>query len=538
MGDNFVPRAECANLINTRQMGIDYSKKNELFDLAEERGRYFYENDKKQRLYSKYGIGYTLLYMVPLWAEKRHSGKLDLLCNTPSQLAFLNIYNVLFTLFSTVYFYQIVSLYTSKSWQKITFILVSYYTTFLWHYLRSPTLEVYQLLPFLGFYYHMACFLRKSRISLRRDARIWKHLFMAVCFVGILLSLKLFFGLLFIVIGVLATTVPGWGSLRDAFKRAFRNLSEFKRQYLLYLILPSFLFIFFVLAVNHCKFGSIFQTGYGQWLPGASKTPATGAGTEKMRAPDAPESENHEKGGGTAQTHDTKPEGNSPYEGDRFGTNPLAALRGFFLAKGNTNAFVHYPLFFFALFGMRRFAKKFPVDSCLILFLFGLITLGVASFSGWKGEWCYGPRHLLLVLVIGSLPFLEVMDRAGSFKPLLKCCAVGVVACVLGWSLVMQVYMNSLSYFAFYVLRAPWTQFKQEKVDAYFNNTFHRGLIHRDFIRYIRKGKPYFPLETVKSTLSPPDRDRLSRLTERRHIAWMAKPNYYFCQTKKGLDSR
>jgi hypothetical protein len=361
---------------------------------------------------------------------------------------------------------------------------------------------------------------------------------MAVCFVGILLSLKLFFGLLFIVIGALATTVPGWGSLRHSFKRAFRNLSEFKRQYLIYLILPSFLFIGFVLAVNHYKFGSIFQTGYGQWLPGENKTPATGTGKEKMHAPDALESKKHEKGEDTAETHDTKPEGGSTYEGDRFGMNPLVALRGFFLAKGNTNAFVHYPLFFFALFGMRRFAKRFPVDLCLILFAFGLITLGVASFSGWKGEWCYGPRHLLFVLVIGSLPFLEVMDKAGSFNPLAKWCAVGVVACVLGWSLVMQVYMNSLSYFAFYMLRAPWTQFKQEKVDAYFINTFHRGLIHRDFIRYIRKGKPYFPLETVKFALSPRDRDRLNQMTERHHIAWMAEPNYFFCNTKKGLNSR
>jgi hypothetical protein len=305
--------------------------------------------------------------------------------------------------------------------------------------------------------------------------------------------------LLFIIIGVLATMVPGWTGFRHVVKGAFRNLSEYRYQYLMYVILPSFVIVASVLAVNYYKYGAIFETGYGQfgqYLAEEGKT----------------------------------------HEADRFGMNLLVPLHSFFLAKGNTNAFVHYPLFIFALFGVRRFAKKFPVDLCLIVFLFGFITFALASFSGWAGGWCYGPRHLLFVLVIGSLPFLEVMDRIVSFKRLMKWCAIGVVTCMLGWSLLMQVYMNSLTYFSFYLLHAPLEQFEQERVDAYFNNCFHRGLINRDLIRYVKKGKPWFPLEVVKSVLSPLDRDSFIAATQRHRIAWMVKPNYFFCKTEEKVE--
>jgi len=517
-GDNFAARAEAANLLNTGKLGIPFSQKTRLADLPRQRGQYFYENDAKQEFHSKYGIGYTLLYLVPLWAEKMYSGKLDLLCVTKSQLLFLNLYNVIFTLLATAYLYRIVSVYTSKTWQRIGFILISYYTTFLWHYLRTPSTEVFQLLPFLAFYDHLARFLRESRLTLPKETRVWMHMTLAVCFAGILLSMKPFFAPLFVVVGVLGAIMPGWTGFRNVFKGAFRNVLKYRYSYLRYGILPCAVIVASLLAVNHYKFGSIFVTGYDQWVQqgGTSYKTDTGGGSPPKTAPE---------GGQTQAT-------------DRFGMNPMAALHGFFLGRGNANAFVHYPVFVFALFGMKRFAKKFPVDLCLILSLFGLITLGLASYSGWQGGSCYGPRYLLLVLVIGSLPFLEVIDRMFSFQPLMKWCAIGVVASVLGWSLVMQVYMNSLDYFSFYGLRAFWTQFKQERVDAYFDNCFHRGLIHRDYILYIQKGKPYFPLEAVKNVLSARDRDRLIHLTQRHRIRRMVEPNYFFCKSRQEVDSR
>jgi len=85
-------------------------------------------------------------------------------------------------------------------------------------------------------------------------------------------------------------------------------------------------------------------------------------------------------------------------------------------------------------------------------------------------------------------------------------------------------------------LRAPLQQFKQERVDDYFNNCFHRGLINRDLIRYVKKGKPYFPLEVVMSVLSPLNRDRFIEATQRHRMAWMAEPNYFFCNTKEKVE--
>jgi hypothetical protein len=97
--------------------------------------------------------------------------------------------------------------------------------------------------------------------------------------------------------------------------------------------------------------------------------------------------------------------------------------------------------------------------------------------------------------------------------------------------------MNSLEYFSFYGLRAFWTQFNQQRVDDYFNNCFHRGLIHRDYILYIQKGKPYFPLEAVKRDLSPRNRDPLIHLTQRHRLRRMVEPNYFFCKSRQDVDS-
>ncbi len=495
-GDNYTSRAECANLVNTGSLGIDYSYKKILAGFLERRGQYFYENDAKQKLYSKYGIGYTLVYIVPLWAEKLYSGKLDISCSTSSQLLFLNIYNVIFTLLSTVYLYLIVSVYTAKVWRRIAFILISYYTTFLWHYLRSPTTEVFQLLPFLGFYYHFAEFLRGSRQGLVRDRSIWKHIIIAVCFAGVLMSMKLFFAILFIVIGILATAVPGWTGTRNVVKGVFRNLWEYRFWYLVYVIIPAFVIVAVLLALNHYRFESMFATGYRQMLT--------------------------EDGG--------------PQESFKFGRNLLVPLHWFFIVRGNTNAFIHYPLFIFALFGMKRFVKKFPVDLSLIICLFVVKIFVLASYSSWSGAWCYGPRYLLFILLIGSLPFLEVMDMMVSFKRLMKWCAIGIVTCILGWSLLMQVYMNSLHYFTFFYLMGPFEQFKQERVNVYFNNCFHRGLINRDLVLYLKKGRPYFPLEVVKGLVSPMDRDRLSEAFQK-HLKSMAEPNYFLCKTKEEIKN-
>ncbi len=484
-GDNYTSRAECANLINSGELGIDYSHKKVLGGFLESRGQYFYENDAKQRMYSKYGIGYTLVYLVPLMAEKLYTGQLDLMCGTRSQLVFINIYNILFVLGATAYFYAIASLYTVRTWRKIIFILISYYATFAWHYLRSPTTEVFQLLPFLGYYYHMAQFLRGARQGLEGNAKGWKHLGLAVCFAGVLTSMKLFFVLLFMVSGLCSVMMPGWTGMRGCVRNGIDNLWKYKSKYFAYLIVPSLIIMALLLWLCHYKFGSVFETGYGQW---------------------------QRKGGGTHETF-------------KFGKNMLIPIEHFFIKRGNANAFIHYPFFVFSWFGLRRFFKKFPVDIVFIALLFGVTVVTLLSFSSWSGAWCYGPRYLLFILMIGSLPFLEVMDALVALsRRFWKWCFIGVMTLVLGWSLLMQVYINSLHYFSFYYLTSVFEQFKQERIKTYFN-CFHRGLIHRDLVRYVNGSGSFLPVHVIEEIVPYAQREQLVSVLKM-HLTRMAEPNY------------
>src|SRR5687767_9472227 len=91
-GDNFIPRAEAINLVETGELGIDYARRSELQStLAESRGKYIYESDSQQKFFSKYGCLYTLLYLPPVVAEKLYVGHVDLLSTSRSLRFALNV---------------------------------------------------------------------------------------------------------------------------------------------------------------------------------------------------------------------------------------------------------------------------------------------------------------------------------------------------------------------------------------------------------------------------------------------------------------
>ena len=254
-GDNFVPRAEAANLLTTGHLAFSYDQKSLLGDLgspSHPRGQYFFEDDATQTFHSKYGIAYTLLYLPPLLLEWAWTGRMELVDVSQTLLVILNLCNLFIALAVATYLYKIISFYTVDWRVRIGFVLASIYTTFLWHYLRAPTLEIFLIAGFVGFTYHALSFLRSDRASMSPEQPGWVHLAVAVAFAGLLLLMKPLFALLFVALWLFAwSSGPAKLSLIDRF---MRNGSDRRWKYLVHLVVPSCVAMALFLLANHVKF--------------------------------------------------------------------------------------------------------------------------------------------------------------------------------------------------------------------------------------------------------------------------------------------
>jgi len=72
---------------------------------------------------------------------------------------------------------------------------------------------------------------------------------------------------------------------------------------------------------------------------------------------------------------------------------------------------VYCPLLFLALAGMRSFSRRYPREALFI----GLTFLGhlllYATWHGWEGGWCWGPRFFVPVLPISLLPAVVLFEK-------------------------------------------------------------------------------------------------------------------------------
>ena len=229
------------------------------------------------------------------------------------------------------------------------------------------------------------------------------------------------------------------------------------------LLIPTAVIVVAVLVVNQLKFGSPFTTGYGQWL--------------------GPDGRVHDRAGFSYL---------------------LTALPAFLLKPGNANLFLHAPPLLVALFGLPAFLKRYRREAGFILTVMGAILFGVACFSNWAGEWCYGPRYLLPVALIGTLPRIEVGEWLLRAPRRVAAPITLVVGAVLLWSFVMQVRINSLHYFAFHRTRAFFTPFEVPAIADYYGRLLHRGIVHRDLIRD-REGRGEFPPAAMLRERVPPE---------------------------------
>lgn len=452
-GDGYGPRAEAAKLVMRGRLGLDFADRELVANFAGKRGEYFFENDAKQVMFSKWGIMNTMFNLPPMLAQRIYVGRVELEDLSTSHLLFINLNNLLLSLLCIAYLYRIVCLYEENERLRLLFVLAAVFTTYLWYFLRSHMHELFQLVLFLGFVYHFLLFLRAAASSEAAVGR-WRHLTLAGIWVGLLPLVKPFYltvlgcAWLFALISG-ETKVP----VRE---RIRRNLADNRRRLALHFLVPTLVLLGLFLLLNHYRFGSPFETGYGQ---------ETFEGSEEI--------------------------GFSP------GTL-LTSLPGFLLLPGNANVFLHFHLLFFALFGMRGFARKWPAEAAFLLFLVLSNFIIVSCYLTWRGEWTYGPRYLLIFAVVASLPFLETLRslRANSAR-LPARVAMPVVAGVCVWSLTMQVCVNSVYNFTNQYHAAFFEQFQSEEIDRYFDSYLTQGTFSAALLAYKFGWSDYYPIEVL-----------------------------------------
>lgn len=480
--DTFASRSEAAHLINHHVLGFDYScRQQPIGDFLQPlKGAYFFENDDKQMFFSKYGIMDTLMYVPPLFAEYLWAGRVADLDSDRSTVFFLNLNNIILALICIYYLYKLVGLYCEDRLIKVIYVLASVFCTYLWFFLRMHMHEIFQLLFFLGFFYHAALFLKASRQQ--HPSGPWAHLLISAIFLGFLVLTKIFFA----VIMVSAVLIVLWSGPENLLlrERVQNHLCCHKKHIGVCLILPLVLFGTVQLCVNHYKTGSAWDAAYTQ----------------------------------EAQS----------ITGANFSVKTLGdSIPGYFLRPGNTNVFLYYPPLILALFGMVPFAKRWRDDLFLILVVVcpGLMVL--ALYEGWRGEWTYGPRYLLPLAVVASLPALEAIGglrrQMGSWYGKV---AAAVAVVVLAWSFLLQVGVNSVDPWAFYYHQEVLMAVGDQEIDDYFNSYLHRGQIYLDILAYRLgwPGKSYYPVAVVQEKY--PEIHAASSF----HTALLIRcqPNYFF----------
>jgi hypothetical protein len=332
------------------------------------------------------------------------------------------------------------------------------------------------------FYFSLRFFLNEG------EKKPWWNIGIASLSVGLLVTMKSSFVLFYGALGI--------SILVDAFSR---NGNKFRAalwtpmgKYILWLGFPATIAFVCLLVSNAIRFGAPLDSGYSQWIQ---------AGVEH----------------------------------DRFALSFLkTTIPAFLWKKGNANIFLHYPLFilalpgFFILYRKNRSIFWFLISSVLIYFI------TICSYSGWTGEWCYGPRHLIFILLGGSIPAIFLLEKITAFKATIKWPTLAIIVSILCYSAWINFQVNAIQCFAYYQLGSAFNSLKLPAITAYFENYFTRGRIYRDIKLHADGEKEFPPLTAIRHLPNSNVMRVYSQLDP--YVKWQGQPNYFF--SKKNTISR
>lgn len=240
VGDPYAVREEARNILLNGRLSVD----DEVAQNFPSRGAFFVQNKENGRWYSRYGSFNGLLNTLPLAAEKLLTGDLPPL-ESPMRVFYLGVFFALLSAAIAAVLYAITGFYTNNASARCAFVLLAFYTTYLWNYLRSTTQESTQLLLLTLCY---LCYLRFKAAPQHKG-----RLTLAWVFLLLLCQTKVSF----------VTIVPLFMFLlwRMARRAGFMN----KAFVLRWMVLPAALICLAQGAIHWIKFGSPLLSGYHQF---------------------------------------------------------------------------------------------------------------------------------------------------------------------------------------------------------------------------------------------------------------------------------
>jgi hypothetical protein len=463
-GDAIAARIETVSLINSKQFGVP----GEIASQFGDRGQFFYNNEKTGAWYSKYGILNSLIYVPALALEKYITGRLEF--SNPSRILVLNIHNLVLSLFFAGFLYSTAKLFVTSQSTSAVFTVAVIYTTFCWNHLRVNNFEIHQTLFMTGATYYAVRVMRSIRVNDNlRSTRL------AMLLTALFLAALILCKSVYVLILPLFAIAVAWPMISN-YCRSDKNQSKIFREFILWFFIPLSVGFLILLLVNDLRFGSPLNNGYTQWV--------------------------RER---------------EPFSGD--------FLHGFwgFLFNTQFGIFTCFPVLLIALFYWREFISRFSVECALILAVSAVILITYSFYIRWTGGWCYGPRYLLPVLPLLSLPFLlaieNLIKRPFNFN---KGISLAGIFTLLGISLYMQVMVNSLPFFIWWNMREGlFANANRLEANEYLDG-IPFGLINAD-LKAFKNGKKFPPLEALRNELTEDQYTRFEEL-----LRGMSVSNYYW----------
>jgi hypothetical protein len=206
-----------------------------------------------------------------------------------------------------------------------------------------------------------------------------------------------------------------------------------QRRLTLWIVVPPVVAVALLAYVNYWKFGAPWLTGYHQWRPEVSG----------------------------------------------FGGSLADGLWGF-LFSPRFSLFLHYPLLILALLGAREFWQRHRADAIAMLAVFLPFLLVLSKLPLWAGEYGYGPRYLLFLVPVLSLPAIVFVDSLIQARA--RAWAAAIVVC-LAYSTYLQIQVNRLGFWTYYEARSALDVAYTDTAADWFRDR-HVGVVSADLLRH------------------------------------------------------
>jgi hypothetical protein len=466
-GDPFCWREETRSILSNGSLAVDPGVADQLNSHVQ--GQSFDLNPNDGFWYSKFGIMNSLMALPPMLVEKWLAGRLPQHI-APPNIAIAGYWGVFLSLIVCWLLWGLTARYSRRRLSRALYVLSVFYATYFWYYQRSQGAEIYQTLFFIAFFYLFVGYLDRLGDQNVQDADRLR-LLGAWLFLAMLVYTRLFFGLLMLPsVGVIAYVI--WTRGKDRLRVGVREG--------LFVIIPLAAILAGLGYINYVKFGSPLASGYDQW-------------EREMHLPIAPLRD---------------------------------GLWGM-LFDAKYSIFTYFPPLALALPMYAAFWRRFRIDTVAMLGCAVVYILVLAKIPTWRGEWTYGPRYMVFILPVLSMPFLLLIDWIidGARDHWNARIVALATAAVLVCSGFFQFQVDRLDFFFLYRVQIPIGSMDHDLVD-YFEE-HNSAILYWDFIKHRDNLDAIFVFDRLKHSNSPEKlqhyRQVVKDLLEPENFYWWSK---------------